>query len=249
MTIQTITNIKNKIEINNEKIEIESKEKSKLISILGTSGVGKSVTALKIAKHLDKKNKKVLLIDLDYLNRSISTILGINKKQGIIKINKKINLIENSENIDILSNIREYKKIYDYIIIDTSSEILLELLKEILTISDLNIFLVEPNLLGIKKANTLLNIYTEKWNIEKNKIKIVFNKYNKYSIKYEIIKQIFSKFKIIGKIKINEKYNLVINKNSLNYVIEKNKKNIYKRIIKKISKKIYKIKGGKILWS
>lgn len=231
-----------------DNININKKENNKIISISGTGGVGKSITILKIAKYLEKKNKKILIIDLDYLNRSIGLILGISEIQEIIKINKKIDLIEYNKKIEIINNLKIYKEKYDYILIDTSSEILLELMSKILNISDINIFLVEPNLLGIKKANTLLKIYTENWNIEKNKIKIIFNKYNKYSIKYEIIKKIFSKFKIIGKIKINEKYDLIINKNNLNYLITNNK-NPCKRIIRKINKKIYKIKGEKILWN
>lgn len=231
-----------------DNININKKENNKIISISGTGGVGKSITILKIAKYLEKKNKKILIIDLDYLNRSIGLILGISEIQEIIKINKKIDLIEYNKKIEIINNLKIYKEKYDYILIDTSSEILLELISKILNISDINIFLVEPNLLGIKKANTLLKIYTENWNIEKNKIKIIFNKYNKYSIKYEIIKKIFSKFKIIGKIKINEKYDLIINKNNLNYLITNNK-NPCKRIIRKINKKIYKIKGEKILWN
>ncbi len=236
------------LEKENSDININKKENNKIISISGTGGVGKSITILKIAKYLEKKNKKILIIDLDYLNKSIGLILGINEIKEIIKINKKIDLIEYNNKIEIINNLKIYKEKYDYILIDTSSEILLELMSKILNISDINIFLVEPNLLGIKKANTLLKIYTENWNIEKNKIKIIFNKYNKYSIKYEIIKKIFSKFKIIGRIKINEKYDLIINKNNLNYLI-KNNKHPYKRIIRKINKKIYKIKGEKILWN
>lgn len=237
-----------KKEKENTDINLNQKNNNKIISISGTGGVGKSITTLKIAKYLEKKNKKILVIDLDYLNKSIGLILGISEKKDITKINKKIDLIETNKKIEIINDIKQYKKIYDYILIDTSSEVFLELTEKILNISDINIFLIEPNLLGIKKANTLLDIYTENWRIEKNKIKIIFNKYNKYSIKYEIIKKIFSKFKIIGKIKINEKYDLIINKNNLDYLLI-NHKNSYKRIIRKINKKIQKIKGEKILWN
>ena len=219
---------------------------NKIISISGTGGVGKSITLLKIAKNL--KNKKILLIDMDCLNKSIGLILGINPIKDIYKISKKIDLIEYNPRINYINKIKEYKEKYDYILIDTSSEIFLEENKKILEISDINLFLIEPNLLGIKKANTLLDIYTEKWNIEKNKIKIIFNKYNQYSIKYEIIKKVFSKFKILGRIYFNKKYDLVINKNNLFYFLEEKNINLYKRVIRKISKKIYKIKGEKILW-
>ncbi len=238
----------NKI-INSKKIKSGKKIGEKnIISISGTSGVGKSLTTLKIAKYLANKNKKILIIDLDYINKSIKLILGKNEnKDEIIKINKKINLIEYKLNMNIIEIITKYENEYDYILLDISSEVLYEKSKELLKICQKNIFLVEPNLLGIKKANTLLKIYTEEWGIEKNNINIIFNKYNKYSIKYEIIKNIFSRFKIIGKIKLNEKYDLIINKNNLNYLIEK--RNKYKRFIRRISKKIIKIHGGEIIWN
>lgn len=236
-------NIKNNLE------KLDNKSYTNIISILGTNGVGKSITTLKIAKYLEKNKKKILLIDLDNLNKSLKLILGVKEKNNIIKVNKNIDLIENDGKIDIIKYIKEQTQNYDYILVDTSSEIFFELTENILKISDNNIFLVEPNLLGIKKANTLLNIYTEKWNINKEKIKILFNKYNKYSIKYGIVKKVFPKFKIIGRIKINEKYDLVVNRNNLKYLLIKNKRQIYKRTIKDISKRINKIKGEKVLWN
>lgn len=234
----------------NNNIKKEKAEENKIISISGTSGVGKSITTLKIAKYLKEKNKKILLVDLDYFNNSMQLILGINnKKEGIKKVNNKINYIKYNKNINILNIIKENKNKYNYILIDTSSEVFFELTKEILKISDTNIFLIEPNLVGIEKANNLLNIYLNKYLINKESIKILINKYNKYSIKYEIIKNIFYKFKIIGKIKINEKYDLVINKNNLNYLLVKKNNYLCKKMIKRINMKIKKIKGEKLLWN
>lgn len=220
--------------------------KNRVISISGTGGVGKSITILRIMRNL--KNKKILLIDMDYLNRSIGLILGSDGKKEKNKINKKVDLIVYNPRTNFINNLKEKRENYDYILIDTSSEILLEENKRILETSDIILFLVEPNLLGINKANNILEMYTEKWNIEKNKIKIIFNKYNQYSIKYEIIKKIFSRFNIVGRIYYNKKYDLIINKNNLFYFLEEKKRNLYKRVIKKISKKIFKIKGERILW-
>lgn len=243
-----INNIKNNKIITTNKND--KNKKSYIISISGTSGVGKSVTTLRIAKYLERKNKKILVIDLDYINKSIKLILGKKETdQDIIKINKKIDLIEYKLNMNILEIIKRYQQEYDYILIDISAEIMFEQNKEILKTCDKNIFLIEPNLLGIKKANTLLNIYIDQWKIQIKKINIVCNKYNKYSIKYEIIKNIFYKFKIIGKITLNERYDLLINKNNLKYILIKDNKNYYKRLIQKISRKIRKIKGEKIIWN
>ena len=103
-------NKSNKIKIikNNKKIN------SKVISIAGTGGVGKSIITLNLSNILKEKNQKILIIDFDILNNSLHTILGVNQysqkiknklqkndliqnkiniKELIIKINKKVDLI------------------------------------------------------------------------------------------------------------------------------------------------------------
>ena len=98
-------------------------------------------------------------------------------------------------------------------------------------IGNINIFIVEPNLLEIQKSKNILKIYKEEWNIDNNKINILFNKFNKNSIDINILKIIFSEYNIIGKIDINNKYNLIINKNANK--IDKNIKKEYLKIIEK----------------
>ena len=79
--------------------------------------------------------------------------------------------------------------------------------------SYVNIFLVEANLLEIKKAKRILEIYDREWDIKKDKIKIVFNKYNINSINKKLLKKLFYEYKVLGKINFNLYYNLLINKN------------------------------------
>ena len=83
----------------------------------------------------------------------------------------------------------------------------------------------------IQKSKNILKIYREEWNIDNNKINILFNKFNKNSIDINILKIIFSEYNIIGKIDINNKYNLIINKNANK--IDKNIKKEYLKIIEK----------------
>ena len=104
--------------------------------------------------------------------------------------------------------------------------------KEIIKNSDMALFLVEANLLELKKSKKLLDIYINKWKINKEKINIIFNKYNKKSIDNNILEKLFSDFNILGYLKLNENYNYIINKN-INY-INSNLKNEYKKIIQKI---------------
>ena len=68
-------NKSNKIKIikNNKKIN------SKVISIAGTGGVGKSIITLNLSNILKEKNQKILIIDFDILNNSLHTILGVNQ--------------------------------------------------------------------------------------------------------------------------------------------------------------------------
>ena len=104
--------------------------------------------------------------------------------------------------------------------------------EEIIKKSDEIILLIEPNLLGIKKAKEILEIYINKINIPKNKIKIIFNKITPFSISNLILEQVFSDFKIIGKINFNYKYDLAINCNLKQ--IDKEIKKEYLKIIKRL---------------
>ena len=135
------------------------------------------------------------------------------------------------------------KRDYDFIVIDTSSRIDLKYVKLILTNGDKIIFLVEPNILELKKTNNLLEVYINDFNIDVDKIKIVFNKVNKYQIAESILEEFFSEFEIIGKIEYEEKYNLFINRKLNNFVNSSGYEKIYKKIlevrIKKLMEEIY----------
>ncbi len=236
------------------------KEKTKeIICVSGTSGVGKSIFTVNLAKSINKN--KILIIDFDILNNSLHTILGVKKysekilnkiknrsneikiEELIIKINSKIDLIS-GVNLLIDSNYKinniKLKNIFDVlaqdyntIIIDTSSECFLDFTKEIMKLSSLNIFISETNLLQIKKAKNLLNIYINKWKIPIRNFNIVFNKYDLNSIDISILKNIFSDFNILGKLNFNTNYNLIINKNALgnlNKKLQKEYLNIYKNL-------------------
>ena len=181
--------IKNKIK---NKSNINKINKNKIISIVGTNGIGKSIFSSILAKTI--KNKKVLLIDFDIFNQSINSIFNVkrvserksiinnNINNLIIKINKDINLLcatdilfdgkNRIEKNKIKNILKELILKYDLIIIDTTSECFFDYTKEILENSDLIIFLAEANLIELKKSKNLLDIYINKWNIEKQKINI-----------------------------------------------------------------------------
>ena len=239
-----------------KEININTKINNKIISIAGASGVGKSVFSSIITKLI--KNKEILLIDFDIFNRSLNTAFGksripkkINNEREnnifnlIIKLDKNVDIlfatdflfnndlkIEKNKIKNILDNLKEK---YELIIIDTTSECFFDYTKEIFEKSSLIIFLIESNLIELKKSKKLLDIYINKWNIEKQKFNIIFNKQNINSIDNKILKVLFSDFKILGKLKLNNNYNLSINNNL---------KNINKKIQKEFIKIINKLELG-----
>lgn len=190
-------------------------------------------TILGVKKYSEKISKKIKE------NNLIKDKIGL--KELKIKINKRIDLISGINllfdskykinNIQFNNLFNDVKRFYDVIIIDTSSECFFNYTKDIIKKSNINIFIVEPNLLEIQKSKNILKIYKEEWNIDNNKINILFNKFNKNSIDINILKIIFSEYNIIGKIDINNKYNLIINKNANK--VDKNIKKEYLKIIEK----------------
>ena len=192
----------------------------------------------------NKKNKINFEKNNNYLSKN-----NFNINNYIIESKYKIDfifgtdIIFNSEinmNPQKLNNIiNKLKNKYDLILIDTSSENLLDYTKEILKNSDYGIFISGANLLEIKKSQKLLDIYTSEWNIYNKKIKIIINKWTKESIDDEVLKQIFKNYDILGKIKLSDYYDLAINKNNLKRKeIQKDLNKIKNKIVRR---KIIKI--------
>ena len=195
-------------------------------------------------KNINNKNKINFEKNNNYLSKN-----NFNINNYIIESKYKIDfifgtdIIFNSEinmNPQKLNNIiNKLKNKYDLILIDTSSENLLDYTKEILKNSDYGIFISGANLLEIKKSQKLLDIYTNEWNIYNKKIKIIINKWTKESIDDEVLKQIFKNYDILGKIKLSDYYDLAINKNNLKRKeIQKDLNKIKNKIVRR---KIIKI--------
>ena len=220
----------------------------KIICITGPNGVGKSIVSVNLAKINIYSKNKILLVDFELNNNSISTILGAKKHplnksedilENVIKINKKIDLIRgdfllNSENkIDSLK-INKIKNNYDLIIFDLSQLAFKEVIKNLINISDCNIFISDTNFLEISKSISLLNIFINDYKINKDRFIVLFNKYNSESIGLKLLNKIFMEFKILGYLKFNKNYNKLINKNKKNFSSERKIKREYLNINKKI---------------
>ena len=143
-------------------------------------------------------------------------------KKVSIKIDKNIMLLKYSKNIKI-KDIENFKKIYDFILIEKNLENNKDKKLKLLNNSNENILIIKPNIIEIKNTKKILENNYKKNN---NKFKIIINNYNKYSIDEKIIKNIFKKNKIIGKIPYIEKYEKLINENFSNKKIFSKKEEI-----------------------
>ena len=150
----------------------------------------------------------------------MNLILDSKYKLSSKKINNVINQISNQ---------------YDLIIFDTPSDCFLDYTREIINNCNQILFISGANLLEIKKSQKLLEIYNKEWNIKKEKFNIIFNKCTKKSIDDDILKEIFKKYNILGKIMLNDYYDLLVNKNM-------NQKNKLHKEIEKIKRQIIKEK-------
>ena len=237
------------------KIEKTAKEKilktPKVIGITGYFGCGKTLFTAMLAKSAGKMNLKTIIVDFDILNNSINNLFNISKynrninfssilEQHIVKINNNINIFtgidelfneKNKINFEKIKELLEkLKQKYDLILFDTSSETNLKYVKTLLVNIEKIIFLVEPNLIEIKKSKELLEVYINDWEIPQYKFNLVLNKVNINSIDDEIISNLFDKIKIIGKINLSKKYTVLANNANSNIIDIKEYKNILRKI-------------------
>ena len=211
----------------NKALDNDINRNGKVISIAGTTGIGKSTFSILFAnnsihtilginqysKEIQKKikeNRKEEL-NFDYIN--IKDF--ITKTKYGIDIISGMNLIFGSDNQNsptrIRNIIKKAKSEYDVVVIDTSSYGLLDYTKEIFKVSDNIIFISGANILEIKKTKKLLKIYEEEWGIERRKIQIMFNKYTEESIDTQVLRNIFNNYNVLGKIKLRDYYDFIIN--------------------------------------
>lgn len=221
--------IENILKIINIENNHQIKKLNNIIKITGNNGSGKTTFSIIMTLLLSKKYK-ILLIEENKNNTIISSLLDTHQlnqleNNEMKKIKNNFYLLNNlyfkTKKINILEYLNKIKKEFDYIIIDSDPSFEKTENKEII---NKIIFLLEPNLLEIKKAKNKIN---------KKDIKIILNKINMNSIDDEIMKNIISQ-KIIGKINYTKNINLFINHQfNLNYLNKKEKNNFLK-IIKKI---------------
>lgn len=248
-------------------IHQKENKNAKIVTVSGLSGIGKSIFTFNLSNILQQNKKKILMMDFDVLNNTISSLVKkkkqpvnkalmvseemtpYNQQEGLEKIytiNPRLDLIKG---VDLLyqqeNRVDEEKFIkllntlkpnYDLIIIDTSTECLYDFTKHIMKQSDKIIFISEANLAQIKKSKIVLEMYLKQWDIKQNKFNLIFNKNREDSIDFNILKEVFKEYSIIGKIDFIKQYNTLINQNMNTLFIEKNIKKEYLKIGREILK-------------
>lgn len=251
--IEKIKNkINNKKEFFNNYLNYEKNKNNYLINNKIKNELNKKIINNKINNYLKiklNKNKYKKLINkknninyfkINYLinlfinkiNKNFYFLSGIN---FIIK-NKKYKTEKNNKYFfeNFLKIIKNKK--YDYILIDLSKSNNEKINREILKNSDYNLLVFEPNLLGIREIERLLEKYKKDWKIPRKSLHIVENKKKFNSISKELILKIFPYKNKIFIFKENKIYNILINNYYKNYYLLKyknTKNNIYK-IMKKL---------------
>lgn len=156
--------------------EKEYQKQGKVISIAGFGSFFKTRFIIDLINGI--KNKQVILINMDVLDYEKEDNLKTSLKNNIkIERASKI-LFHNNKTItkeELAKKINQYKKQYDYIIVNNSAECFFELNKRILNEADKILFVIEKNIKDIKISNNLLKIYENNWKIDTKKIDIVLN--------------------------------------------------------------------------
>lgn len=174
------------------------------------------------------------VLDINKVPQNVKIILDEDKKCGLNYAAELIDknrfdanifeeLIIKVGNIDVLTgntslhycqNVlgeKHYNKIlecakekYDFIIIDTSSNIFLDSTKWGLQVANKIIFVTESNYLSMKKSTQLLKIISKNWGTWKEKIKILVNKESNQTLSADVVEQILEEYRLIGSIKYAE---------------------------------------------
>ena len=226
--------IKNKINI--IKKNTRKTKNKKIINIVGKNKSGKTTIIILILNYLLKNKEKILIININkkiekYYLKKIKIInnnkfIKINKyEKNLYNIEKNMDLIFCTKYKQIKNNFEEFKKIYDYILIDNMENEKLQM--EYFFNKDYirNILVIDSEKLGMSELQRLTKKLKKYEQNEHKSLHIIENKYKVSSVSPAVIKEIFEK-----EIEIHEIY----------------KKRYYKKILEKFLQN-KKIKINKLL--
>lgn len=167
-------------------------------------GINKIPENVEILIDEDKKCGINYIADLISKNRFDTNVLEelvIDAgKFDVITGNTSLHSCQNVLNEECYEKIIESaKEIYDFIIIDTSSNIFLDSTKWALKIANRILFVIEDSYISLKKATQMLYVIEELWSIWKGKIQLIINKETRKNLEAETIKRILD-LDLVGEI-------------------------------------------------
>lgn len=122
------------------------------------------------------------------------------------------------------------KEKYDFIVIDTSSNIFLDSTKWALREASKILFVTESNFLSLKKMQQFIHVITNIWGVWKPKIEVIVNKKYKSDMENEVISRVTDGLEVIGEIRLNEELNTTSYEKILSNINYIPKKSMMERI-------------------
>lgn len=159
----------------------------------------------------DKKCGLNYIADLVSKNRFDTSVLEdlvVNAgKFDVITGNTSVHFCQNVLNEECYNKLIESaKEKYDFIILDTSSNIFLDSTKWAMQVANRILFVTESSYISIKKATQFIYVLDELWNIWKNKIQLIINKETSDGVEHEVVEKILG-VELVGRIKQNNQNN------------------------------------------
>ena len=222
--VKIINNIFNKIKLNKNRIlnDINKKNNNKgnkIITIIGKRKTGKTTIINLLLIYLLKKNKKILLINLNkkiennyfylfkkYFYRIKNNYLKINNnldknnifynceikiKNNLIFLNNFQEIIKENNYYDILKYFYNYYiKSFDYILVDIGNRASSKIRKSLLKKSDKELIVINDKSLGVQDIDYLLERIKRNRKFRQKSLHIIMNKYYFNSISISILKNL-----------------------------------------------------------
>jgi len=194
------------------------------------------------------------------LNKSIESIkkndfTKDNLLKSLYKINKNLYVFSGNTNYYKCQNIlcedyynkiiEKIDQLFDYIIFDMNTNLFIDATKWCLIHSNIIYCIIEGNYNSIKNIDNSLFVINNVWDIDREKFKIIQNKYSKFSVEKEYIYELLN-INCVGKIQYNNSIENAINKGEVIKLIDRVYKNDILNILGyKTNKK--KFIGGNII--
>lgn len=172
----------------------------------------------------DKRSSLNYLVDMIdkgmFTEYNLEKCLRTKKEIGnvdIISGNTSLNICLNTLNYRYYEKILEIAKLkFDVIFLDVSSSMFLDSTQFAVCNATDIFFVIEPNILSIERAKRTLKDICESWNVDKKKIKILVNKYQKNSLEKELVKELLREYEIVGFLPYSDEVERIINEENIN---------------------------------